>query len=139
MPFEKPIETHTEKLPVKLSQDEFYKRATRIANLHNDLQQHVSASKSAQAVAAARKKELESQIFQLAEAMRSGEETRDVTVNTVMDAGEVLEIRTDTEEVLRRRAPRADEQQKKLFEDEPGTKPGDAADAAENDDEPEEH
>lgn len=117
MPLEKPISQHTERLPVPLTPEEFHSRATRVAQLHGDLAAHINSAKSAAAVAAARKKEIESVITQLAEQMRSGEETRDVTIAVVLDANEALEIRTDTEEVLRRRPIRPEEQQRKLFGD----------------------
>lgn len=117
MPLDSPISTHTERLQVLLTEEEFTKRAKRVAQLHGDLQQHVSQTKSAEAVAAARKKEIEAVISQLAEQMRSGEEQRDVTVNVFLDAGEALEVRADTEEVLRRRPIRPDEKQGALFDD----------------------
>src|SRR3954469_6055820 len=108
MPIDKAISTHTEPLPVQLTPAEFHQRATRVAQLHGDLSTHTAQMKSSAAVAGARKKELEAQITQLAEQMRSGEETRDVTVAVVLDANEALEIRVDTEEILRRRPMRPD-------------------------------
>jgi hypothetical protein len=117
MPFDKPISSHTERHPVKLTPAEFASRATRIAQLHGDLGEHIRRTKSEASTAAARKKELEAVIAQLAEAMRNGEETRDVLVNIIIDNGEALEIRDDTEEVLRRRALRPDEKQAKMFGD----------------------
>ena len=117
MPFENPISYHMERLPVPLTVEEYRQKAERLAALEGDLASHVADMKSKQSTMAARKKEIESLIYQLAAVMRDKAELRDVQVNVVIDAGEALELRADTQEVLRRRPPRPEERQGALFRD----------------------
>jgi chromosome segregation ATPase len=114
------ISRHNERLPVKLTEQDLRERGARLAQLEGDLAQHNAAMKSAQSTMAARKKEIESKIFQVAQTMRDGEELRDVLVACMMDEGKVLEIRLDTNTALGpAREPRPDEMQGRLFEVEP--------------------
>lgn len=124
MPLDKPISQHVERLPVLLTQDELRQRGIRLAELEGNWATHCQTMKSEQSTLAARKKELEAQIQQVAATVRDGKEWRDVTVSVVLDGGEALELRADTSEVLRRRPIREDEAQAKLFEDTAPADPG---------------
>jgi hypothetical protein len=137
------ISRHTERLPVKLTETELSERGRRLAQLEGDWGQHVTAMKSQQSLLAARKKELEAKIAQLAQTMRDGEELREVPVAVMLDDGKVLEVRTDTGQALGPpREPRPEEMQQKLFEPEIGVGEntvGPDADDLKDDDEEGEH
>ena len=106
----------TDMLDCAMTQDERATAAGNMADLWQRLSSAEEAKRSALREHGARIKAIEVEIDEQAEALRSGVVRRDVEVETIRDfaAGEVREVRLDTNEVLVTRPMRDSERQQAL-------------------------
>lgn len=105
--------SHTEKLPCDLSSYELRERATKMANVVNEIEQLELKKKVATDTAKREIDALVVSVSQLARQVRTGKEDREVEVEEVHDEIRfaVETFRTDTGEVVRSR-PMTDEEKK---------------------------
>lgn len=105
--------SHTEKLPCDLTSYELRERATKMANVVNEIEQLELKKKVATDTAKREIDALVVSVSQLARQVRTGKEDREVEVEEVHDEIRfaVETFRTDTGEVVRSR-PMTDEEKK---------------------------
>lgn len=105
--------SHTEKLPCDLTSFELRERATKMANVVNEIEQLELKKKVATDTAKREIDALVVSVSQLARQVRTGKEDREVEVEEVHDEIRfaVETFRTDTGEVVRSR-PMTDEEKK---------------------------
>jgi len=107
------IETKSEDLLVKLTEEEVSAKARRMAERMGELDRHNEESKRIAGERGQRKATLEGEIRKLGEQVRERSEIRPVNVEVIADYKRsiVVEVRTDTDETISERAMRSEERQ----------------------------
>ena len=113
------VDTHTEKLTVRLTDEARMLRAKQLASAHQELVQKIDERKALVSALAAQEKEIAASIGALSAAVIAGIEPADVEVKGYVDFtnGLVRYRRTDTGEEIKTRAIREEERQMEV----PGT------------------
>lgn len=111
------IATRTDKLWVKLTDQEMLDRGQQLARVNADISDHQSHVESVKKDLKAKEAELEAKRCYLAAVVRAQSETRDVEVQVEQDTDDrrlVQVIRIDTGAVIERRPMRTEESQEEL-------------------------
>lgn len=110
------ITTRTDQLPVDLTDDEVFDRGRMLAQLNGQLVDHNGHAKKVKQELTQEKTSLETEIVLLAKTVRERKELRPVEVQVKqVNAHEVHEFRTDTGEILIKRAITDHERQVELL------------------------
>ena len=110
---DKVIGTKSESMPVKLTPEELAEMSRRLAHVQEEMESHESHAKQVKAGLAATQERLASERSLLAMNVRNKAEIRPVEIQEEADfkSGVVIEVRADTETIVRKRVLHQHERQ----------------------------
>ena len=113
------LKTTTQLLPVRLTREEIAGYAKELADAWNNMGYEQKLQKTAKDQMKARISEIQAELNHLSLVVSSGTDYRNVEVEaTLLDNGQVQEVRLDTGEIIKTRVPYESERQMNLTQKE---------------------